>query len=354
MSLKKVAQLAGVSAATVSKVVNDHPRVAPATVASVRRAMKQLRVSARPCMRQRARFDVAGSDCGIAFLVFGTAGHSPAPAFKRLLNGVSAAAAQHDLSLMFSFVSDAQQLPPRLAERKIAGLLLHGEQLGPAVEGRLRALPTVWLMANRERPEWGDQVLPDNSAIGEMAAQHLIRRGHRRLAYLAMDCGRWGMQVRSFAFARAADAAGARADIFQTSEAPRRDLWSSEGLLQAGRELVERVLAAKDRPTGLFVSEDRLLPGIDAALSARGITDLRQGGIELVSCNNERPHLARLQNLPSAEIDIRVESIARRGVEQLVWRLRNPNASPERIRAMVEPALLDLGSGRQPVESRTP
>jgi DNA-binding LacI/PurR family transcriptional regulator len=302
--------------------------------------MKELQVTPRTYSK-RPRLAEGLRGMSVAFFVFGTAGTAPAPAFERLLSGVSAAAEQHDLSLMFSFVSDPALLPPRLDERRVAGLLLHGERPTRAVQDRLRALPTVWLMANRERPEWGDQVLPDNSAIGEMAADYLIRRGHERVAYLGTRSGMWAMEIRSFAFARAAGDAGATADVFEVHEESQGDLWSGEGLRCAGRELVERVLAAKHRPTGLFVSEDRLLPAIDAALTARGLSSGPGGNVELISCNNERAHLTRLRNAPAAEIDIRVESIGRRGVDQLVWRLRNPRGLDERIRAMIEPVLVE-------------
>ena len=108
-----------------------------------------------------------------------------------------------------------------------------------------------------------------------------------------------------------------------------------------------------DRPTGLFVSEDRLLPAVDAALAEHGLVSGPGGDVELISCNNERPHLARLRHAPVAEIDIRVESIGRRAVEQLVWRLRHPEAPLERIRSMVEPVVVEPGSTREDAPART-
>ena len=143
----------------------------------------------------------------IAFIVFGTSGSRPTPAFEQLLRGVSEQASKTNLSLIFSFVSDPGQLPPRISERRVDGLLLHGERPSPEVQKRLQALPTVWLMANPQRPAWGDQVMPDNSAIGAMAAQYLLRRGHRRLAYLGTG-GSWSLEIRSLAFAHTATEAG--------------------------------------------------------------------------------------------------------------------------------------------------
>src|SRR4051812_21324337 len=202
--MQTVAKIAGVSTSTVSRVVNDDPRVAAATVEAVRRAMKQI--SFTPAIRRNSpRF--VGADgvrslraASIAFLVFGTSGQQTAPAFEQLLRGVSGSSSEHDLNMIFSFVSDPSQLPPRIVQRRVDGLLLHGERPSPAVQASLATLPTVWLMANRQRPGWGDQVMPDNTLIGEIAAEYLVQRGHQRVAYLGVDPGSWAMDIRALAF----------------------------------------------------------------------------------------------------------------------------------------------------------
>src|SRR5215218_4812306 len=105
MSISKVAKLAGVSSSTVSRVINNHPRVAPETAASVRKAMEQLnytpsdrRPGPKPSLRTRTG---AGS---VAFLVLGTSGARATPAFEGLLHGVSQAANHYDLNLVFTHV----------------------------------------------------------------------------------------------------------------------------------------------------------------------------------------------------------------------------------------------------------
>src|SRR4051812_33018653 len=106
MSLHTVAQLAGVSASTVSRVINEHPNVAAGTVESVRRAMREL--SFTPVMRARAFRARAQSGLktgSFAFVVFGTSGSQPTPAFEQLLRGVSEQASKQNISVIFSFVS---------------------------------------------------------------------------------------------------------------------------------------------------------------------------------------------------------------------------------------------------------
>jgi LacI family transcriptional regulator len=341
MSMQRVAQLAGVSTSTVSRVVNNHPRVAADTAATVRQAMRKL--SFRPITRHRG--DGAGARAqGIALLVIGTSGSKAAPAFGKLLQGVSAAVNEHGLSLSFSFVSDPSHLPSRVEEGGVDGLLLHGERPGAEVLGVLRKYPTVWLMANRQRPQWGDQVMPDSPTIGEMAAKYLIRRGHRRVAYLGR-AGSWSMQLRAFAFAQAAADVGAEARVLEAVEAAGTDFWRGDGLPGVAAELVGRLTDSGEMPTGLFIAEDRLLPAVDLALRSRGVRTGAPagrpagGGVEIISCNNEQPHFVGLQVSP-ATIDIGSEAIGRLGVEQLLWRMRNPGV-PERVRVMVEPVLIE-------------
>jgi DNA-binding LacI/PurR family transcriptional regulator len=340
MSMQMVAKLAGVSTSTVSRVVNDDPRVAAATVEVVKRAMKQI--SFTPAVRRNGSRLLGGSTlraASVAFLVFGTSGQQTAPAFEQLLRGVSAASSQYNLDMIFSFVSDPSHIPPKIVQRRVDGLIIHGERPSDDVQHQLAHLPTVWLMANRLRPTWGDQVMPDNTLIGEIAAQYLIRRGHRRLAYLGVDSGWWAMDIRSLAFASRASQMGAEVQTLQATVGAHEDLWQIQDLASLSDSLVSRLMQISPMPSGLFIAEDRLVPLIDAALSRRGVRVGAGRDVEMVSCNNERPYLMGLSCMP-ATIDIRAESIGRRGVEQLVWRLRHPGVL-ERMRAMIEPALVE-------------
>lgn len=371
MSMQRVAQLAGVSTSTVSRVFHDDPCVAADTAAAVRLVVQQMGFT--PARRKRrngtnGKHDPAVGNA-IAFLVLGTSGASATPGFEKLLRAVSDAANANDLSIVLNFVSDPAHIPSRLLDRQLAGVLCHGDQPGASGLARLRTLPTVWLMANRHRPRWGDQVMPNNAVIGDMAGRYLVRRGHRRLAYLGIGPDGWSMRLRSFAFGKAAEDAGATCRVIEAPAKMAGDYWCADGLASAAESIVERLLDGSPMPTGLFVAEDRLLPVLDRALRSRGMRHgvaahngnghsngngnghgkasgngeghaIAEGSVEIISCNNEQPHYAGLTTQP-ARIDIRPEAIGRRGVEQLLWRIRTGNDVPERIRVMVDPVLVE-------------
>jgi LacI family transcriptional regulator len=373
MSMQRVAELAGVSTSTVSRVFHDDPCVAADTAAAVRLVVQQLGfIPARRKRRNNGngsnRLDPVSD--AIAFLVLGTSGSNATPGFEKLLRAVSDAANANDLSIVLSFVSDPAHIPPRLLDRQLAGVLCHGDQPGATGLAHLRTLPTVWLMANRHRPRWGDQVMPNNAVIGDMAGRYLIRRGHRRVAYLGIGPDGWSMRQRSFAFGKAAEDAGATCRVIEAPATVSGDYWCADGLASAAESIVDQLLDGTPMPTGLFVAEDRLLPVIDRALRARGIRhgaiaashngngngnghangNVKRNGnghaisddaaVEIISCNNEQPHYAGLSAQP-ARIDIRPEAIGRRGVEQLLWRIRTGNDVPERMRVMVDPVLIE-------------
>src|SRR5947208_10868006 len=107
MSINEVAKLAGVSSSTVSRVMNNHPRVAPEKAQAVRKAMETLnytpserRPGPKPSFRSRL------GAASVAFLVLGAGRNRATPAFEDLLRGVSAGASRHDLNLIFSHVNE--------------------------------------------------------------------------------------------------------------------------------------------------------------------------------------------------------------------------------------------------------
>jgi DNA-binding LacI/PurR family transcriptional regulator len=342
MSITRVAKLAGVSSSTVSRVINNHPRVAPETAANVRKAMEKLnytpsdrRPGPKPSLRARTE---GGS---IAFLVLGTSGGRSTPAFEGLLHGVSQGANQYDLNLVFTHVPDAEHLSSRVLSGRIEGALLHGALPGKELRERLRGVPTVWLMGNRRRPEWGDQVMPDGYEVGELAAKFLVERGHRNLAFFNLDGAHWALRLYGHAFDATATDAGAHCERLEQPREGGSTYWQ-EHSFEAVERVTQRYLALSPRPTGLFVADDMQVALVQPALQRNGV-EIGPGKVEVVSCNNEKPYLVGLDPTPT-EIDIRASSIGLRGVEQLVWRLEHPNV-PERIVQTIEPFVAPTTNG---------
>lgn len=337
MSITEVAKLAGVSTSTVSRVINNHPRVAPETVAAVRKAMDTLsytpsdrRPGPKPASRNRA---TVGS---IAFLAFGTSRRTATPGFGELLRGVSQGASQNGLSLTFAHVATPSDIPARTLDG-VKGLLLHGNTPPEPVRERMRQFPTVWLMGNRNRPTWGDQVMPDGYSVGVHAARYLLGRGHKRLAFLNLDADHWSFRLYAHAFATTVSEAGGSVELLEERQGHSDEYWEPYRPETVDR-LIRRFRALKKPPTGIFVADDIQVARVQPALQAQGVK-IGPGHTEIIACNNEEPYLVGLQPRP-AVIDIRIEAIGRRGVEQLMWRMERPNV-PERICTTIEPYVVE-------------
>ncbi|HEV7300689.1 MAG TPA: LacI family DNA-binding transcriptional regulator [Tepidisphaeraceae bacterium] len=337
-SINEVAALAKVSVSTVSRVMNNQPRVAPETMQAVRDAMAKLNYA--PSERRpgpKPQRNGSGAMPTIGFLVFGTSEARATPAFEGLLYGVSLAASQANLNLVFSHVPDPTRLPARIAEQGINGVLLHGAAPSQAICDRLSRLPTVWLMGNRHRPTFGDKVMPDSYVVGEVAARYLLKRGHRKLAFLNVNAGHWPFKVSAHAFNMTAAEGGGEVQVVERAVSEESGAYWRTHDPEVIRSVVQQYLALPDRPTGLFVADDMQAALLQPELQAQGVV-IGPGGVEVISCNDEQPYLAGLAPKP-ATIDIQVAAIGRKGVEQLVWRMANPDA-PERITCMVEPSLV--------------
>jgi len=69
--------------------------------------------------------------------------------------------------------------------------------------------PSVWILSQRSaRGYWGDRVCPDNEVIGRLAAERLLSRGHRHVAYLYFSATHMGFRSRAEAFAETVEEYG--------------------------------------------------------------------------------------------------------------------------------------------------
>ncbi len=342
MTLQQVAKLAGVSASTVSRVINSRTNVKTDTADTVRRAMQELQF--KPA-RRRVDRSIGGRTTDrkthIAMLILGSSDSNSIPPHEALLRGASAVCDRVGVQLSLRIASDPDSAIASLDRHSVNGLLIHGQRPTRVPNAIQQQIPTVWLMANRYRPTWGDQVMPDGTGIGQLAAQYLLRRGHRNVAYLGLNTN-WSFGVRWLSFREVVEAAGGIAHELTKGNLEFAHYWSLLGAGESIEKLVQELVDLKPRPTAAFVAEDWLLPLLYTAFAKRGISVGPGCDIDVVSCNNQPVHFMGLPNRPPT-IDIRIESIGRYGVEQLLWRIRHGLDSP-RIRMMVEPSLVDPGT----------
>ncbi|MBI1336320.1 MAG: LacI family DNA-binding transcriptional regulator [Phycisphaera sp.] len=340
MSMIEVAKLAGVSHATVSRVINRRPDVSSVSVRRVEEAMRQLSY-VPPAKRRGPKPSASGVRTGnVGLLFFGeTPTLAASPVMALVLHAIQDELASRGFNLTLSQVTSAGGLPPNILHGQVDGLLMHGLPPSRTVQRQLdRYSACVWLLSQRrQRGYWGDRVSPDNHQIGALAAGHLIERGHRRIAVIHCDPSHLGFTARVQGFEAAAREAGVASVTIVDAEA-QTYIQAASGSIAPYDALIDQLVATRGAgavPTGLFVPRDALTIRMYRALRLRGLQPGRD--IEIVSCDNI-PALDALDPRP-ATIDVRPQEIGRRAVEQLVWRIDHRDA-PMNVTTMIEPMLV--------------
>ncbi len=174
-----VAALAGLSIATVSRVMNSPDRVSEASRRKVMEAIDQLGFV--PRAEARARVLQSTGRIGVVTPFF------TSPSFTDRLRGVAAALSASRYELVVYTVDSMDRLDGYLSTLPLTGhldgLIIISLPVEEAAAQRLLAnqLETVFI----EYAHSGfSGVLVDDYAGGRLAAQHLIELGHQRCAYV--------------------------------------------------------------------------------------------------------------------------------------------------------------------------
>lgn len=239
-----VAQLAGVSRMTVSRVINNDTKVRIETRAAVLAAIRQLNFQPN----QTARNLVMAGELRIGIVY-----SNPSAAFMSdFLIGVFEEATNAGARLILVRGENGQAPSPKELQ-KLLGTGVHGAVLAPPlgesdqVRAILRAANLPFAVVAAGRPP-GDaiNVRIDDRQAGQAMAQHLLDLGHRRIGFIA------GNPDQSASGSRLE---GARAAIAAVEGA---ELILAQGAFTyvSGLGAAERLLDADPPPTAIFASND--------------------------------------------------------------------------------------------------
>lgn len=337
VSVIQVSKVAGVSKSTVSRVLNDDPRVSPETVRVVQSAIRSLGYS-RPEKMGRPRRDRNGATRGSVALLFpDTQPQAMKTALSgRLTHGIEDVFRRRGLALIVSALPAPNVLPPVIDKRLVDGVIVRGTYLAEefdAVKAWLSKCPVVYIFEPKSRvPSNWDVVSEDNDAIAGVAFDYLKSQGARRLAVVNSLAEHPSLAHRVSAFVSLAR------EEFGQAQLAEADV--------AVDVLVGRLFDGKrgsERPDGLFVpGSDTQVAAVYRALTARKIVPGKD--VLLISCQDD-PTRFNLVDPDAAYIDINAEAIGKAAAETLLWRLLNPKEPQRRLN--VAPLLVTKGSQSQ-------
>lgn len=338
MSIVEVAKAAGVSTATVSRVLNGLPGVKAETVAQVQAAVNEL--SYKPqrihTKKKNARgFQRKKLKTGNIAVI--TVGHDSSwlglPVLAAVVGGIQRGTQFHELRLVLGEMADSNKVCPLLAGRQVDGAIVflssdvQNTRLEPLLRSMQQYVPIVWAMGMGMMVGGVDHVTPDNVSIGQMAFAHLAQQGCKRPAFL-IENPEWPlMRLRGQAFTNSAIDGGLAPVVYMVGRDKRiAEAYGPRIVMEPTlEELIARLAEDRNRPDGLFIASDLTTSHAYPLLARHRIAvgkDLR-----VVSCDNEDARLLGLHPRPPS-IDIGSDEVGFRAVNRLLNRIERPNGPP--------------------------
>jgi len=260
--IKDVAAAAGVSVGTVSNVLNRPHLVS----LPIRRRVTAVITKLGFVRSESARQLRAGSSRTVAMLVLDVAN----PYLTDVVRGVEDEVAAAGLVVMLAgsggLLGREQRYVEMFQQQRVRGLLWNPTNLTPPRTDAFDRLgiPIVFLDRHLERTH--SNVAVDDVAGGRIAAEHLLARGHRRIAVVGGPATLAQVEDRRDGAYEAIRRVSDGATSFQSIPTPDLTLRSGRG---AADELLGMHPAS--RPTGVFAVNDLVAIGLLQGLLAHGI-----------------------------------------------------------------------------------
>ena len=258
-----VADRAGVSIATVSRVLNTPHRVNDETRRRVLAAIDELEFIPKAEASARARRNNYRIGVLAPFFTY--------PSFVQRLRGVANALKGSEYELVVYSVDSAEHYYSQLESlpivRRIDGLIVMSLLIDDLAAARLQQhqLHTV-LIESHHSAFSGVEI--DNVEGGRLAARHLVSLGHRNIGFIGIDSEIAGCTLPTSAI---------RLEGFRSTMAelalPLRDIYirNAENDMAAAYAQAKALLQLPERPTAIFATSDLLALGVLKAVRDVGL-----------------------------------------------------------------------------------
>ncbi len=259
LTIVDIARLAGVSKATVSRVINQKPDVDPETRERILRIMAE-----EDFVPSLTATSLAGRSRLLGVLVPSLTW----PFIGEIMRGVAEKIAASPYELVLYCIThhhERSNVFERILETRLtSGLLaiLPGELTSQLNVLSSQGFPVV-MLDDQGHPTNLPWIGADNQQGAYAAANHLIRLGHRRIGFIAGPENYRCSLERYDGYAQALHEAGI---------AVENDLvLRGDFEVESGQQCGERFLAMAEPPTAIFASNDQMAYGVIVAAEARGV-----------------------------------------------------------------------------------
>jgi len=330
-TLEEVARLAGVSRSTISRVINDHPNVRDEVRERVWQAIRASDYQPHPVARSLVtrRTRIIGVVIPEAVTTLFTD-----PFFPLLLRGATESCNAHQYQLMLSLLnapaSQEEMYQRVLRNGYLDGVVVASTSLGDALIPNLLRDHVTFMSVGRHPNPRVHYVDVDNVGGAQMAVEHLIRLGHRRIATVTGRLDMSAGQDRLTGYRQALEQHRIPAEEDLVFEGDFTEASGMAGMQELLARLPSAVFAASDmmavgalkalRQAGWQVPDDVALVGFDdvpiASAIEPALTTVRQPidrlgamAVDLLLSLLENPPE---ENAPTHKIILPAELLVRR------------------------------------------
>jgi len=299
--VRDVAAAARVSVATVSRYLNGKLVLPPETAARIDAATTRLNYRANPHARRlsRGRSDTLG-------LVIPDIAN---PFFAVLADTIQREAEVEGLEVLIAATRNRLDREvaalDRLGRQGTDGVLFVTNHADDGTLARaLQAIPHAVLLDEDVADTTMPKLFADNVEGGQLAADHLLAHGHRRVGILGGPTGLLSAEERHRGFRSRMEAGGGTV-VFTDC---------GDYTIEAGRQGADAMLATASPPTAVFATSDQTALGVLDAARIRGVAV--PDTLSLIGFDDIGPW--HLLNPALTVIRQPVEELGRRGVQLLL------------------------------------
>ncbi|UJF18532.1 substrate-binding domain-containing protein [Vibrio sp. SS-MA-C1-2] len=219
-TIKKVAQRAGVSTATVSRVINGSSKVLFHTVDAVEQAMKEVGYTVSG--NQRLTINQSSDTVGLVISKLNS------PFYGLLSQGVEKVVKKHNKMMLVintNYIAEEEiNAIEFLLSKGCKNIILHSKGLSDSqLIEYAKKIPTLTIVNRYIKQIEKQCVWLDNSEGTYLATLHLIEQGHTRIAYISCEAEIDDKTLRFDGYCRALESAGLTVNPDWVEEAPFGD-----------------------------------------------------------------------------------------------------------------------------------
>lgn len=321
-TIADVADMMGVSRATVSRALNGTPGVGPELREKIVAFANEIGYRPNTLARglSKGRIDIIG-------LVFGDIRN---PFYSEVIYYIQRVLEQYGYTVMvFNSEYDVEKelrFLEMARELCLAGLILLTAQTDMN-ETRLKELNVPIVFVNRalELQNY-DSVLMDNFKAGYIAAMHLIELGHKRIGFVC------GQSKSSTSLQRLEGFRQALKTYFLPLE--EEDIMYGDLKMKKGYELAIEFFERKSRPSALVIGNDMMALGFIDRCKEKDIKIPEE--LSIVSFDNI--DFSAMHGIELTTISHKIKMMGEKAAELMIRRIEEPEAEYKRI--ILEPGIV--------------